>query len=60
MNTSDIGSTFVAKDALDESGIDPESLDQIIVAHNFETMSLNTRTNQTWFPSLASRIKHNL
>ena len=58
MNTSDIG-TFAAKDALDESGIDPESLDQIIVAHNFGNVIKHTNQSDM-VPSLASRIKHNL
>lgn len=55
---SDIG-YFAAKDALDSSGIDPESLDYIIVAHNFGDIDPNNkRTNL--LPSLASRIKHKL
>lgn len=41
MNTSDIG-TYAAKEALDDSGIDPESLDQIIVAQNFGNVIKHT------------------
>jgi 3-oxoacyl-[acyl-carrier-protein] synthase-3 len=34
LNTSDIGA-IAAKKAIDDSGINPEELDQLIVAHNF-------------------------
>ncbi len=58
MNTSDIG-TIAAKEAILESKIDIETLDQIIVAHNFGNVV--KYTNQTdVLPALASRIKHNL
>src|SRR5437868_9259118 len=58
LNASDIG-TLAAKNALDDSGLDPESIDQIIVAHNFGNVIKNT--NQTdAVPSLANRIKHAL
>lgn len=58
MNTSDIG-TYAAKEALDDSGIDPECLDQIIVAQNFGNVIKHTNQSDM-VPSLAARIKHNL
>ncbi len=55
---SDIG-LIAAKDALNSSGIDPETLDYIIVAHNFGDIAAdNTRSDMV--PTLASRIKHRL
>jgi 3-oxoacyl-[acyl-carrier-protein] synthase III len=55
---SDIG-TLAAKKAIESSGIDPESLDYIIVAHNFgDVRSDNLRVDL--LPSLASRIKKQL
>lgn len=56
--TSDLG-FFAAEDALKSSGIDPETLDYIIVAHNFGDIKHGTtRTNP--IPTIASRIKHRL
>ncbi len=55
---SDIG-YFAARDALDSSEIDKESLDYIIVAHNFGDIRPNNRRTDL-VPSLASRIKHKL
>ena len=58
LNTSDIG-YLAAKDALKTSGIDKETLDYIIVAHNFgDVLAGNRRSDLV--PSLASRIKHKL
>jgi 3-oxoacyl-[acyl-carrier-protein] synthase-3 len=55
---SDIG-LIAAQNALTSSGIDPETLDYIIVAHNFgDIASDNTRTDMV--PTLAARIKHKL
>jgi len=55
---SDIG-YFAAKDALESSDIDPESLDYIIFAHNFgDVPASNRHTDQ--IPTLASRVKHKL
>ncbi|MFD2935096.1 3-oxoacyl-ACP synthase III family protein [Spirosoma flavum] len=52
---SDLG-FYAAKDALGSSGIDPESLDYLIVAHNFGDVVVGSnRVNMV--PSLASRIK---
>ena len=55
---SDIG-FFAAEDALVSSGIDKESLDYIIVAHNFGDIKADNRRSDL-VPSLASRIKHRL
>jgi 3-oxoacyl-[acyl-carrier-protein] synthase III len=56
--TSDI-SYLAAKDALDSSGIDMESLDYIICAHNFgDVKSDNHRSD--FVPSIAARVKHKL
>lgn len=47
---------LAAKDALDSSGIDRESLDYIIVAHNFGDIQCGSNRVDL-VPSLASRIK---
>ncbi len=56
--TSDI-TYFSALDALESSGIDPEQLDYMIVAHNFGDMRADNRQTDM-VPSLASRLKHRL
>jgi 3-oxoacyl-[acyl-carrier-protein] synthase-3 len=58
LNTSDIA-TLAAKAAIEDSGIDAETLDQIIVAHNFGNVIKHTIQTDA-VPSLASRVKHNL
>jgi 3-oxoacyl-[acyl-carrier-protein] synthase III len=58
LNTSDIGS-LAAKAAIDDSNADPETIDQIIVAHNFGNVIKHTIQTDA-VPSLASRIKHSL
>ena len=58
MNCNTIG-TLAAKAALDDSGIDPEELDYIIVAQNFGDVFKNT-IQSDMVPSLAARIKQNL
>lgn len=58
MNTSDIGA-IAAKEAVEESNLDVETLDQIIVAHNFGNVIKHTIQTDI-LPALASRIKHNL
>lgn len=58
MNTSDIG-TLAAIEAIKESKIDIETLDQIITAHNFGNVVKHTIQTDV-LPALASRIKHNL
>lgn len=55
LNTSDIGA-IAAKNAIEDSGIDPETLDQIIVAHNFGNVVKDTIQTDA-VPSLANRIK---
>jgi len=56
--TSDIG-FFAARDAIQSSGIDPETLDYIIVAHNFGDVKKNNLKSDL-VPSLAARIKFKL
>lgn len=58
LNASDIA-TIAARLAITDSGIDPETLDQIIVAHNFGDVIKNTIQTDA-VPALASRVKHNL
>ena len=54
-NASDLAS-LAALEAIASSGIDKETLDYIIVAHNFGDVAFETnRTNQV--PTLASRVK---
>ncbi len=56
--TSDIA-FFAAEKAIKDSGIDPESLDYILVAHNFGDVSKVTMRSDI-LPSLASKVKFNL
>jgi 3-oxoacyl-[acyl-carrier-protein] synthase III len=58
MTTSDIA-TIAAKLAIEDSKVDPETLDQIILAHNFGDVIKNTIQSDA-VPSLASRVKYNL
>lgn len=58
LNASDIA-YFAAKDAILNSGIDKESLDYIIVAHNFGDVQNNNRKSDL-VPSLAARVKNKL
>jgi len=55
-NTSDIAA-FAAEKAIEKAGIDPETLDYIIVAHNYGDVKHDTHQSDT-VPSLASRVKH--
>lgn len=55
---SDIGS-LAAKAALQNSGVNPEEIDQLIVAHNFGNVLAGT-IQSVAVPSLASQIKHQL
>ncbi len=57
-HTSELG-TFAAEKAIEDAGIDPETLDQIIVAHNFGDVS-KTNQQSDILPSISARIKHNL
>lgn len=58
LNASDIGS-IAAKNAIEDSGVDPETIDQIIVAHNFGNVIKHTIQTDA-VPSLASHIKSKL
>ncbi|WP_299557073.1 ketoacyl-ACP synthase III [Seonamhaeicola sp.] len=57
-DASDLG-FFAAEKAIDDANIDPETIDYIIVAHNFGDVKHNTIQGDL-LPSLASRIKHSL
>jgi len=58
LTTSDIA-TIAAERAIQDSAIDPETLDYIIVAHNFGDVVKGTFQSDA-VPALASRVKHNL
>ena len=58
LKASDIGS-LAAKAALLDSVTDPETIDQIIVAHNFGNVIKDTIQTDA-VPSIANRIKHQL
>ncbi|WP_406684831.1 ketoacyl-ACP synthase III [Seonamhaeicola sp. MEBiC1930] len=57
-NSSDLG-FFAAEKAIEDAGIDPETIDYIIVAQNFGDVKSNT-IQSDMLPSIASRIKHSL
>ncbi|PKF75959.1 3-oxoacyl-ACP synthase III family protein [Chryseobacterium sp. PMSZPI] len=54
--TSDLG-FLAAQAAIENSGIDPETLDYIIFAHNFGDVRFGT-IQSDMVPSLAARVKH--
>lgn len=56
--TSDIA-TFAASRAIEDAGIDPETLDYIVIAHNYGDVPSGHHQSDT-VPSLASRVKHQL
>ena len=58
INASDMA-TIAAKKAIEDAGLDPETLDQIIVAHNFGNV-LDKTIQTDVLPALASRVKHDL
>ncbi len=58
LSTADIAA-IAAKEAVANSGVDPETLDQIIVAHNFGNVLKHTIQTDA-VPSLASLVKHKL
>lgn len=58
MNTSEMASK-AAELAIQDACIDPETIDQIIVAHNFGDVLPGTIQTDT-IPALASRVKHQL
>jgi 3-oxoacyl-[acyl-carrier-protein] synthase III len=50
---------IAAREAIADSGVDPETIDQIIFAHNFgDVVKHSIQTDAV--PSLASRVKHEL
>ncbi|MGJ8666853.1 MAG: 3-oxoacyl-ACP synthase III family protein [Patiriisocius sp.] len=55
-STSDIAA-IAAKEAIENAGIDAETIDYIIVAHNYGDVKHNTSQSDT-VPSIASRVKH--
>jgi 3-oxoacyl-[acyl-carrier-protein] synthase-3 len=57
-NASDLG-TLAAEAALADANLDRETLDYIIVAHNFGEVSIHSNRSN-FLPSLASRIKAKL
>ncbi len=56
--TSDLA-TAAAQEALRDSGVDPEALDGIIMAHNFGNIP-HGKIQSDILPSLATRVKFNL
>lgn len=56
INTSDMAAA-AGWQAIASSGIDPETLDQIVVAHNFGNVTCSSIQSQN-VPSLASTVKH--
>ena len=58
MMASDMGAV-AAERALESSGLDPEELDYIIVAHNFGDI-LHDNRRSDMVPALASRVKNSL
>ena len=51
--------TLAAEKAIENAKIDPESIDMIIVAHNFGDV-IDGSHQSDMVPSIASRVKHNL
>ncbi len=58
LNTSDIA-FYAAEKAIADAGIDKETLDYIIFAHNFGDVKHGESQGDT-LPSLATRVKHHL
>ncbi|MFN3969273.1 3-oxoacyl-ACP synthase III family protein [Flavobacterium sp.] len=58
LQTSDIA-TIAARKAIEDSGIDPETLDYIIFAHNFGNVKKGAIQTDL-LPSLATRVKFDL
>lgn len=56
--TSDLA-TYAAQRAIEASGVDPEKLDGVILAHNFGNIPKG-KIQSDILPSLATRVKHNL
>ena len=57
-NASDLG-FFAAQKAIEDAGIDKETLDYIILAHNFGDVNSSTIQSDI-LPSLATRVKYRL
>lgn len=58
MESSDMAA-IAARLAIEDAGCDPETIDQIIVAHNFGNVVKHTIQTDA-MPALASRVKHAL
>jgi 3-oxoacyl-[acyl-carrier-protein] synthase-3 len=58
IDTSDMA-TIAAQKAIEDAGCDPETIDQIIMAHNFGNVVIHTIQTDV-LPALASRVKHAL
>jgi len=58
LRNSDIA-TYAARKAIEKAKVDPETLDYIILAHNFGDVR-HGFTQCDMLPSIASRVKHNL
>ncbi len=58
INTSDMAA-IAGRQAIKNSGIDPETLDQIVVAHNFGNVDYGSVQSKT-VPSLSCRVKQSL
>jgi len=58
MESSDMAA-IAARIAIEDAGCDPETIDQIIVAHNFGNVVKHTIQTDV-LPALASRVKHSL
>jgi len=56
--SSDLG-TIAAQKAIQDAGIDPESLNGIIYTHNYGNIPLGSKQSDT-VPGLGARVKHNL
>ncbi len=57
LTNSDIA-YFAAKKAIEDSNIDPETLDYIIVGHNYGNVRFGTHSDMV--PSIAARVKNKL
>lgn len=58
IQASDLGAQ-AAQLAIDSAGIDPETLDYVIVAHNFGDVNFGTIQSDL-LPNLAAKVKHKL
>jgi 3-oxoacyl-[acyl-carrier-protein] synthase-3 len=58
MNSSDMA-VFASQKAIEESGVNKEELDQVIVAHNFGNVMKHTIQTDV-LPAIASRVKQGL